>query len=242
VSERVIALIPARSGSKGVPHKNLRPLGGHSLLEWSIAACRKAESVQRVVVSTDAADYARAATELGAEAPFLRPPEISGDSATDRDFVVHALDWFAAHGGEPGYLVHVRPTTPLRDPRLIDAAVWTFLENPRATALRSVHEMSESAYKTFEIDGEGRLKPVGSDSTALDGANDARQRFPPTYAANGYVDVLSTRFIRAHGLIHGDRVMPFVTPPAIEVDTEDDFARLEFELAHAPEITRRLFT
>lgn len=238
---KVVALIPARAGSKGVPNKNVRPLGGHPLLAWSIAACRKSETIDRVIVSTDSPVYATLAQTLGAEAPFLRPAEISGDRAIDYDFIMHALDWLVARGEAPDYVVHIRPTTPLRDPQLIDAAVRGFIGAPGATALRSVHEMSESAYKCFEIAAGGQLKRVGSDSTALDAANNARQQFPSTYHPNGYVDVLSTSFIRKAGLIHGDHVMPFVTPSVLEVDTEDDFAYLEFQLARAPEITRKLF-
>jgi N-acylneuraminate cytidylyltransferase len=129
----------------------------------------------------------------------------------------------------------------LRDPNLIDAAVAAFRTATHVTALRSVHEMAESAYKTFEITAGGRLKRLGSDSTALDAANNARQQFPATYVANGYVDVLSTAFIRRSDLIHGDQVLPFITPPVVEVDGEPDFAHLEFQLARAPDTERRLF-
>jgi N-acylneuraminate cytidylyltransferase len=240
-TDSIVALIPARSGSKGVPHKNVRMLGGRPLLQWSIAACRRTSSIERTIVSTDSTDYARRAIELGAEAPFLRPAEISGDRSTDYEFIVHALDWLAAHGGEPKYIVHIRPTTPFRDPALIDQAVRAFTTSTRATALRSVHAMSESAYKTFEIAPDGRLRRLGANDTALDAANNARQQFPTTYQANGYVDVLSTAFIRRTGLIHGDHVLPFVTPVITEVDTEDDFERLEYELAKSPNISRLIF-
>ncbi|MDD5389729.1 MAG: acylneuraminate cytidylyltransferase family protein [Gallionellaceae bacterium] len=238
---RIVALIPARAGSKGVPNKNIRGLAGHSLLAWTIAACKKASSVERVIVSTDSPEYADLAQRLGAEAPFLRPAEISGDRSTDYEFIVHALDWLAEHGDTPEFVVHMRPTTPLREPRLIDVAVRAFMATPEATALRSVHEMPESAYKSFEIAAGGHLKRLGSDSTALDAANNARQQFPVTYQANGYVDVLSTAFIRRAGLIHGDRVMPFITPPVVEVDTEEDFAHLEFLAARYPQIISQLF-
>lgn len=237
----VVALIPARAGSKGVPNKNIRLLGGHPLIEWSIAACRRARLIDRVIVSTDSPEYAELAVRLGAEAPFLRPAEIAGDRATDQDFIVHALDWLAANGGEPDHVVHIRPTTPFRTSPVIDEAIRAFQAAPRATALRSVHAMSESAYKTFEIAAAGQLKRVGSDSTELDAANNARQQFPATYSANGYVDVLSTRFIRERKLIHGDWVLPFVTPVVVEVDTEDDFAHLEYQLARNPEIATQLF-
>ena len=139
------------------------------------------------------------------------------------------------------YIVHIRPTTPFRDPSLIDQAIRSFLSDPESTALRSVHEMSESAYKSFEINQSGKLSLLGSTSTDLDKANNARQYFPPTFCANGYVDVLSSRFVRSHGLIHGDCVMPFITPHVVEVDTEDDFAHLEFLLARNPQITHKLF-
>lgn len=238
----IVALIPARSGSKGVPHKNIKHLGGHSLIDWSIKACLKSKLIDRVIVSTDSPEYAELSVKLGAEAPFLRPELIAGDRSTDYDFVVHALDWFAANGGEPELLVHIRPTTPFRIPALIDTAIETFRKESRATALRSVHEMSESAYKTFELAPQGQLKRLGAENTALDAANNARQQFPATYQANGYVDVLSSRFVRSHGLIHGDWVMPFITPPVIEVDTADDFVHLEFLLARNPEIAHQLFS
>ena len=238
---KVIALIPARSGSKGVPNKNTRLLGGHPLIAWSIMAAKKARSIDRVIVSTDSYEYAQLAIQLGAEAPFLRPAEISGDRSTDFDFIAHALDWFADNGGEPEYIVHIRPTTPFRDPAQIDAAVRLFQSSEVATALRSAQEMSESAYKTFEIAPAGQFKRLGADGTALDAANNARQQFPDTYQANGYVDVLSTSFIRDNSLIHGDWVLPFITPTVVEVDTEDDFALLEYQLARTPNISTQLF-
>ena len=99
----------------------------------------------------------------------------------------------------------------------------------------------ESAYKTFEIAPEGQFKRLGAESTALDAANNARQQFPVTYQANGYVDVLSTQFIRANELIHGDWVLPFITPAVVEVDTEDDFALLEYQLTRNLNIYSQLF-
>ncbi len=237
----IVALIPARSGSKGVPHKNIKLLGGRPLIEWSIAACKTANLINRVVVSTDSEEYANLSREMGAEVPFLRPVEIAGDRSTDYDFIKHALDWFSQNGDEPEYIVHIRPTTPFRDPALIDGAVSAFVNHAQATALRSVHPMSESAYKTFEISPGGQLKRVASESTELDVANNARQQYPTTYIANGYVDVLATAFIRKTQLIHGNHVLPFITPVVNEVDTKEDFSMLEMELQHHPEFATRLF-
>lgn len=237
----VVAIIPARAGSKGVPDKNIRLLGNHPLIEWSIAACNAVSSITKTIVSTDSQKYAQIARELGAEVPFLRPPEISEDSSIDFDFVKHALDWFAINGGEPDYIVHIRPTTPFRSPEIIARGIDTFIRSPEATSLRSVHPMAESSYKTFEITEDGRLKRIASDSTELDYANNARQDFPNTYIANGYVDVLSSRFIKNFQLLHGNHVIPFITPIVNEVDTENDFANLEIELEIHPEYEERLF-
>ena len=238
---KVIALIPARAGSKGVPNKNIRLLGGHMLVDWSIQACKKTKLIDRVIVSTDSSDYATLCLGFGAEVPFLRPEVIANDKSTDYEFVIHALDWLAAHGGEPDYIVHIRPTTPFRDPKLIDDAILAFQNSKVATSLRSVHQMSESAYKTFEVAASGQLKRVGVDSTSLDIANNARQQFPNTYSANGYVDVLSTEFIRRSGLLHGNWVLPFITPTVCEVDTESDFSFLEFQLTRNPALSQQVF-
>jgi N-acylneuraminate cytidylyltransferase len=238
---KTIALIPARSGSKGLPHKNIKLLGNHPLIAWSIIAATKANDIDRVIVSTDSEEYATIAKKYGADVPFLRPPEISGDRSTDYDFIIHALNWLRDFDEEPSLIVHLRPTTPFRSPFVIDEAINIFRENNKATALRSAHEMSESAYKTFEISEDGRFKRVGSVEFNLDAANNARQQFPSTYMANGYVDVLSTSFIRDNKIIHGDWVAPFLTTLAQEVDNEDDFMLLEYELSRNPEIYKLLF-
>ncbi len=238
----IVALIPARAGSKGVPDKNVRKIGDYPLIDWTIAACLRSRLIERTIVSTDSEAYADMARKAGAEAPFLRPAEISGDTSTDYQFIVHALDWLEDHGQEPKYIVHMRPTTPLRDPSLVDQAITEFTDGGDATALRSVQEMAESAYKTFEISARGHLATVGGSGLAgIDSANEARQQFPKTYYPNGYVDVLSSAYIRQAGRIHGERVIPFITPTTIEVDCQDDFDLLDWRLSRSPEIMTKLF-
>lgn len=230
---KVVAIIPARSGSKGVLGKNIRELGKLPLMAWSIEAAKKTPSIDRILVSTDSQQYAEIAIKYGAEAPFLRPLELSRDDSGDIDFIKHALDWLRKNEDyEPDYIVHLRPTTPFRNPDLIDKAVKHFTQSNQFTSLRSSHEMSESAYKTFEISSDGVYKRVGDESTELDGANNARQGFPKTYQANGYVDVLSVEFIRKTDLLHGNQVLPFITEVVTEVDSEDDFKYLEFQLSN----------
>lgn len=237
----VVAVVPARSGSKGVVDKNVRPLGDHPLITYSIVAGLRAPGVHRVMVSTDSEAYAELSRNYGAEVPFLRPAAYATDRSTDLEFVLHLLDWLFEHGGtEPELLVHLRPTTPLRDPAVVGAAVMAFRANPEATALRSVHAMSESAYKGFEIEGD-HLVTAFHRASALDAANAARQGFPTTYVANGYVDVLRTDFIRSTGLLHGDRVLAWVTEPVTEVDTAEDFEYLNWQANRDPNLIRRIF-
>ncbi len=237
----VVALIPARSGSKGVPEKNIRLLGGRPLLAWSVAAASRATTIDRVIVSTDSAQYGEIAAAHGAEVPFLRPRSLATDESLDIDFVLHAMDHLAEQGDEPDTVVHIRPTTPFRSPTVIDAAVERFVDSDRFTSLRSVHEMPTTAYKSMEITDSGVLRQLGAQGTALDDANGPRQKFPVTYIANGYVDVLSGPFIRVAGLLHGDQVFPFVTPPALEVDTAEDFDLLEYHLDRHPKLVEQLF-
>ncbi len=237
----VLALIPARSGSKGVPDKNVHHVGGYPMIAWTIRACLLSQCFERVVVSTDSPKYAEIAVAWGAEAPFLRPGHLATEDSEDYETIIHALDWLKDNAFDPLLLVHMRPTTPLRDPALIRQAIGAFDRATGSTALRSVHEMSESAYKTFEVESTGVLRAVGATTTATDAANTGRQQFPATYQANGYVDVLSVDFIRSTGNLHGDRVEPFVTPSVTEVDAIDDLNYLEYQLAADPSIVERMF-
>ncbi len=232
----VLAIIPARSGSKGVPHKNISRLGGFPLIQWTIAACKKSKLIDRVIVSTDSEHYAEIALNCGAEVPFLRPKNISDDKSTDLEFFVHALNWFELNNCLPETLVHMRPTTPFRDPIIIDKAILTFIDNPAYTSLRSVHQMPETAYKTFEMDSDEILKCTFTGSYELDEINAPRQSFPQTYSPNGYVDVLSTSFLREKNMLHGNKCRGFITDFSLEVDTKEDFKLLEFYLKSNPEI------
>ena len=179
--------------------------------------------------------------EFGADVPFLRPKVISGDESTDYEFVKHALDWFSAEEGEtPNYIVHLRPTTPLRSPRLIAKAIQEFKVCKEATALRSVHAMSESAYKCFHLKKK-YLQCVFTRSSDLDYTNRPRQAFSETYQGNGYVDVLKTSYILKRKKLHGNKVMAFTTPPVREIDTKEDFKYLELEVFQNQDLINKLF-
>src|SRR3989338_10568956 len=141
-SPTVFAIIPARGGSKGVIKKNSKCFGGHPLIAYSIIAAKLCPSIDRVIVSTDSVEITEIAKRYGAEVPFLRPEAYAQDHSPDLDFIKHALDWFDRHEkNEPDFLVHLRPTTPLRDPELLTEAIGRIKNCSEATSLRSVHEL-----------------------------------------------------------------------------------------------------
>jgi N-acylneuraminate cytidylyltransferase len=223
------AIIPARGGSKGVPGKNIKLLGGFPLVAYSVVAARLAAGIDRVVISTDSEEIAAVAKKYGADVPFIRPAELAQDRSPDRDFVVHAIEWFASHEGKvPDFLVHLRPTTPLRDPIVVSRAVEMFVNSADATSLRSAHPCPESPFKWFLLKEDGFYTGIQTDD--MDLLNQPRQMFPTVYVPDGYVDVLRTSFVTASHTIHGKKVLGYVSPFCLEVDTFEDFQALEFQL------------
>jgi len=235
---KVFALVTARSGSKGVPDKNIKHIGGHSLLDWSIKSSLKSQSITHVFLSTDSEDYANIGKECGALVPFLRPNELASDTANDLDVVKHFL---SVIDEKPDALVHIRPTTPLRDPSILDKAIEKFFsKKDELTSLRSVHEMSESAYKSFEVNDKGFLSTISSVESG-DKANLPRQFFPKTYVANGYVDVLDPNYILKENKLHGGKILAFQTPVVTEVDSIEDLEYLEWQITKQPQLLKTVF-
>jgi len=142
---------------------------------------------------------------------------------------------------KPDALVHIRPTTPLRDPLILDKAIEMFFsKKDELTSLRSVHEMSESAYKAFEVNDKGFLSTIGSIESG-DKANLPRQAFPKTYIANGYVDVLDPNYILKENKLHGDKILAFQTPVVTEVDSIEDLEYLEWQITKQPQLLKTVF-
>lgn len=238
---KTVAIIPARSGSKGLPDKNIKLLANKPLISYSVLAAKKSELISRVIVSTDSKKYASIAKDYDAEVPFLRPEKIAGDFSTDYDFVKHAIDWLDKNENYyPDLILNLRPVTPLRDPKLIDNAITALIQDSHSTSLRSAHEMSETAYKTCEID-QGYFKSICNGSFDHDELNKPRQSFPTTYTPNGYVDVMRVSHINKKKLLYGDRVKAFITPVSYEVDSIDDFQLLEWLIEKNNKVYESLF-
>lgn len=225
----VYCLIPARSGSKGIPGKNIVMLKGHPLIAYSIATALASSNISRTIVSTDSEDIANIAKSYGAEVPFIRPAEFATDFSTDRDFLIHAISWLEEHENtKPEYIVHLRPTTPLREPRVIDDAIRKIRENSLATSLRSVHLASKTPYKWFEMDNSGYLKGIRPDDPRPEYYNLPRQSFPPVYDPNGYVDVLRVSQLMNTSSVHGEAILGFITPYCHELDSREDLLLLNY--------------
>ena len=127
-NKKILAIIAARGGSKGIPKKNIIDLGGHPLIAYSIAVAKLSKLIERIIVSTDSEEIAEISKKYGAEVPFIRPEEYARDNSPDKEFVQHAINWFKEKENyAPEYMVHIRPTTPLRKPEIIDEAIEKFL-------------------------------------------------------------------------------------------------------------------
>ncbi len=227
VKEQVCAIIPARSGSKGMKDKNIRLLKGHPLIAYAVAAAKQAKNVDRVIVSTDSEKYAEIAREYGAETPFLRPVEISGDTSTDLEFIQHAIFWFYEHEGKvPEYWVHLRTTNPLRHPESVDEAIQFIKENKEATALLSVNAPQNilTPYKWL-IKDEQYLKSIFFDN--VDAANMPRQSYPEAYIRTLVVDIIKTETILREQKLFGSKVLAFDTEYYCDIDDEKSFAECE---------------
>lgn len=220
--DEVIAIIPARGGSKSVPKKNIRCFQGYPLIAYSIAVAKLSKTISRVIVSTDSEEIAEIGKKYGAEVPFLRPSELAQDDSPDIDFVKHAIRWFDSNEGKiPQYFVHLRPTTPLRYWKDIDKAVAYIMKDTEATSLRSGERCIHPPYKWLIKDNSEYLKPLMPGMTC-DETNLPRQKFAEVYIPNGYVDVLKTDFVIKNELMHGDRMLLFETDETLDIDTEND--------------------
>lgn len=221
---KIVAVIPARSGSKSVINKNIREICGQPLVAYSILDGIMSKKIEETYVSTDCPDIARISMKYGAEVPFLRPEKYAQDTSPDIEFVKHFLEWYdERYSKYPEYIVHLRPTTPFRDLKLIDEAIKLIKKNPEATSLVSVEEFSE-VYKSFSIPKDSKyLEPVFDIRYHLM----PRQSLEPTYLPNGYVDILKTKTI-LKGNLHGDKILAFVVPHTPEIDNERDLEYAEF--------------
>ena len=230
----ILALIPARGGSKGIPRKNIRNFAGYPLIAWSIAAAKQSASVTRVIVSTDDDEIAAVARQFGAETPFLRPAEFAQDKTTDLPVFEHALKWLAENEGyHPDVVVQLRPTSPIRPRGLVDKAIEILLAHPDADSVRGVVAAGQNPHKMWRLTDENspmkNLLPVeGIDEPY----NAPRQILPPVYWQTGHIDAIRAETI-LNGSMSGKNIYPLIIDSVFTVDIDNlqDWARYEHLVA-----------
>lgn len=232
----VLAVIPARGGSKGIPRKNLTLVAGKPLVVHSIDHALAAACVDRVIVSTDDAEIAAVARTAGAEVPFLRPPELSGDTVLDHPVFVHVLERLAQDEGYvPSLVLHLRPTTPHRLPGWIEAAAALLRDDPRADSVRSVSPPAQHPYRMFRLDAEGYLDPLYKHEHPMPYLL-RRQDLPPIWYYNCVIDLSRPRTILEKGSMTGDRIRPYLmdAEDVVDVDTPRDLLLTRLLMEAAP--------
>lgn len=232
-SQKVLGVVGARSGSKSIPDKNIKPLLGKPLMAWIIEAAKKSEYLTRLILSTNFEKYAKIGKQFGIEVPFIRPKKYATDKADDIAYLTHAVSWLEKNDGwRADIIVRLIPTTPLCRTESIDACIKLLVDDPKATSSRTVTEASKHPYKLWRVEGDV-LKPfIDKKLTAfVEPSNVARQLLPGAYA---HVDVIAVRYntLIRDRLLTGKRVRYVMLEKneAIDIDNENDFLLAEILL------------
>jgi len=209
-------VIPARGGSKGIKRKNIQFLNDLPLIAYPIIAGINTDRVSNVYVSTDDKEIMEISKSFGAEI-IPRPPYLAEDNSIDIDVMRHAVNYLKDFGN----IVHLRSTTPMVTPEIIENAIKYFLKDNDCTSLRSCHECSETAYKFFKKQGK-YLEGLFNNELEGEYYNLPRQKLPKTYQPNGCIDIIKPSWFMHHDSLHGEKMLSFETKYMYEVDTPND--------------------
>jgi CMP-N,N'-diacetyllegionaminic acid synthase len=222
----IVAVIPARGGSKGIPRKNLARIAGRPLIAYAIEAARTAACVDRVLISTDDSEIADVARELGAEVPFLRPPELADDTAPMLGVLRHALAWLESQGVAVEALVLLQPTSPLRTGRHVEEAIALFRSAP-ASSVVSVVEVPHqfNPVSVMKLSAQGTLAPFLGDQVIAT----RRQDKPKAYARNGPAVLVCHPETLRSGELYGASCRPYLMSEedSLDIDAPRDLILAE---------------
>ena len=221
----VLAIIPARGGSKGIPRKNVKKFAGYPLIAYSIVAAKQSSLVTRVIVSTEDEEIAEVARQYGAETPFLRPMELAQDETTDLPVFVHALNWSEKNEGyHPEIVVQLRPTSPVRPISCVDDAIRILISHPSADSVRGVVPAGQNPHKMWLIDEKTeRMTPLLKVDGVKEPFNAPRQKLPPVWWQTGHIDVIRTQTILKKGSLSGDYILPCKIDSKFTIDIDNPF-------------------
>jgi len=232
IRTEVLAIIPARGGSKTIPRKNIKPFAGFPLIAYSIAAGLQSDLITRVIVSTDDEEIAAVSRRYGAEVPFIRPAAHAQDQTPDLPVFEHALDWLNEHEGySPEIVVQLRPTSPLRRMWHIDGSIEALIDNPEADSVRTVVVPFQNPFKMWTIGNDGLMVPLMK-TDYQEPYNMPRQALPDVYWQTGYVDAAWSRTILQKRSMTGDKILPLILDPGdwVDIDSAEDWHRAEQQI------------
>lgn len=220
----VLAVIPARSGSKSVVDKNIRPINGKPMIAYSIEHALKTPGIDRVIVSTDSEKYAAIAKKYGAEVPFIRPAEYATDTALDLDVFKHALTYLKDNEDYiPDIVVQLRPTYPIRKIQDIENMIDYLKKNPDIDSVRCIASAKEIPYKMWFMDENKILSPIMREIPEC--YNMPRQQLPKVYYQNACIDVFRASVVMKKNSMTGDVIAGYLMEENYDIDTEEDFIR-----------------
>lgn len=211
----IVALIPARGGSKGLPRKNIRILLNKPLIAWAIGGARKSRLIDRVIISTDDEEIKCVSEKYGGEAPFLRPKELAQDRSRAVDVIMHALNWIERAGQSYDAFILLQPTSPLRTETDINAAIKIFVEK-KAKAVVSVCETEHHPYLSNTLPNDKCMK----DFIKSDAMNKNRQELPKYYRLNGAIFMADCGYFRKGRSFYGKNTYAYVMPQERSVDID----------------------
>ena len=221
----IYTIIPARSGSKGIPKKNIKSLNGHPLIDYTIKYSLNSTLIKRTIVSTDSEEIAKISIKSGAEVPFLRPIEIAQDNTQDFPVLQHALiELENLYNEKIDFLVFLRPTSPFRPLGLIEKGISKMIKHPLASSLRSITITKEHPYRQWEENGEFI---TGYEKNVYESYNIPRQLIPKVYFQTGDIEIIRRATILA-GSVSGTNILPLIIEhdQMLDVDTEKDWIKL----------------
>jgi CMP-N-acetylneuraminic acid synthetase len=219
----IVALIPARAGSKRVPDKNIRILAGHPVMAYTIAAALQSEVFSDVIVSTDSEEYAQIARHYGAEVPFLRPPELAGDVSPDIEWLEHTLKKLEEDGRRYDCFSILRPTSPFRLPETIQRAWQAFLAEEGVDSLRAVEKCQQHPGKMWVLRGQRMIPLLPLSPPEQPWHSSQYQSLPEVYVQNASLEIAWTRVVIQERTIAGTVLMPFLTEGYEGFDVNNPF-------------------
>jgi len=214
--KKILAIIPARGGSKGVPRKNIRNLAGKPLIAWTIEEAMKSEYIDRLILSSEDNEIIEIAKRYGCDVPFIRPVHLAQDTTSGIAPVIHALDEIAGYD----YVILLQPTSPLRMAEDIDNCIEKLIET-NSPAIVSVTETNSSPYWMQTMSEEGRIQPLIKQDVLIT----KRQDLPTVYELNGAVYIAKTEWIKKNNSFLTEETVAYIMPKkrSYDIDTEEDF-------------------